>query len=78
MCSLDENGRQFKPTKVTLHLFISILVKMLEQASSPQGGVSDEVTLSAYITATFLEMKISVNVSRGWALHSHFLKLIIK
>ena len=28
-----------------------------------QGGVSDEVTLSAYITASFLEMNSSLSVS---------------
>lgn len=32
-------------------------------ASSPQGGVSDEVTLSAYITAALLEMNMSATVS---------------
>ncbi|MEQ2207638.1 hypothetical protein XENOCAPTIV_016164, partial [Xenoophorus captivus] len=30
-----------------------------------KGGVSDEVTLSAYITASFLEMKISMNTVLG-------------
>lgn len=35
----------------------------LNGASSPQGGVSDEVTLSAYITAAFLEMGTSATVS---------------
>jgi len=29
-----------------------------------QGGVSDEVTLSAYVTAALLETNISVSVSR--------------
>lgn len=33
-------------------------------APSLQGGVSDEVTLSAYITAAFLEMNTSIHVSR--------------
>lgn len=32
-------------------------------ASCPQGGVSDEVTLTAYITASFLEMNMPANVS---------------
>lgn len=32
-------------------------------ASSPQGGVSDEVTLSAYITAALLEMNMTATVS---------------
>lgn len=32
-------------------------------ASCRQGGVSDEVTLTAYITAAFLEMNISAQVS---------------
>lgn len=35
----------------------------LTGASSPQGGVSDEVTLSAYITAALLEMNMSATVS---------------
>lgn len=32
-------------------------------ASCPQGGVSDEITLTAYITASFLEMNMPANVS---------------
>lgn len=32
-------------------------------SSRPQGGVSDEITLTAYITASFLEMKTPANVS---------------
>ena len=32
-------------------------------ASSLQGGVSDEVTLSAYITAAFLEMNMYIDMS---------------
>ena len=35
----------------------------LNGACSRQGGVSDEVTLSAYITAAFLEMGMSPTVS---------------
>ena len=38
---------------------------MHPDASPVQGGVSDEVTLSAYITAAFLEMNISVTVSQS-------------
>lgn len=35
----------------------------LTASSAPQGGVSDEVTLTAYITASFLEMNASADVS---------------
>ena len=44
-------------------LVYNILCVNMSDASSLQGGVSDEVTLSAYITAAFLEMNISVDVS---------------
>ena len=44
-------------------LEIQSCVWCLYDASSLQGGVSDEVTLSAYITAAFLEMNISAAVS---------------
>lgn len=42
----------------------------LTGASSPQGGVSDEVTLSAYITAALLEMNMTATVSTRQKLKS--------
>jgi len=40
----------------------AVLICMFD-GFSLQGGVSDEVTLSAYITAAFLEINASVDVS---------------
>ena len=40
-----------------------VMLLIPPDASCLQGGVSDEVTLSAYITAAFLEMNVSVTVS---------------
>lgn len=49
----------------TIYSLVLSIVKIIVPPGSPslQGGVSDEVTLSAYITATFLELNMSVTVS---------------
>lgn len=46
-------------------------------APSLQGGVSDEVTLSAFVTAAFLEMNTSIHVSRPPAVQTAYLFICV-
>lgn len=44
-------------------LLMKLMLCLSPYTLSLEGGVSDEVTLSAYITAAFLEMNRTVDVS---------------
>ena len=58
-----ERGAEYGNRRAYILHPVSQTRSLTPYASSLQGGVSDEVTLSAYITAAFLEMNMYIDVS---------------